>query len=78
MPLSLSQLETTFNEFLYKHTQAQRNELDPSHPSYNPIKHARDRNAREHHGDVHADMESQIAAAAAALLEVIAANNKAD
>lgn len=77
MSLSRAELGVKFNEFFYQQTQARRNALDPNHATYNPLEHARDTHARKEHGDTHADMESQILAAASAILDVIAANDEA-
>tara|TARA_Y100000590_G_scaffold377964_1_gene444589 strand:+ start:338 stop:580 length:243 start_codon:yes stop_codon:yes gene_type:complete len=76
MTLSRKELESKYKEFLFAQTQANQRRLDPSSATYDPFAHARDRHGREEHGDTHVEMEAQIQAAALAILDVIAENNK--
>ena len=76
MTLSWKELELKFKEFLFAQTQANQKRLDPESNTYDPFARARDQHGREEHGDTHVEMEAQIQAAALAILDVIAENNK--
>ena len=70
-------LESTFNRLVFQHNQEWVNALNPGHPDHNPVLMLSDRNERTKHGDTHADLEARIKIVSAALLDVIAENNRA-